>query len=269
MSWRLANAGDGYNPGALPGHGPAAGIMANWGPCMSRSGRLLRLMEFLRTRRRPVTAARLADELAVSERTIYRDVAELMAQGVPIEGGAGVGYVLKPGYFLPPLTFAREELEAIMLGLRYVDQRGDHVLKTAAKAARATIAGVLPPDAGMTLDLPLAMPGPAAPPFPDNVVELDRLRAAIRAQRRLEIVYADAAGRRSQRVVWPVQIGFMDSARVLAAWCEMRGAFRTFRTDRILSVVEGSRCPARRAELIVRLHEHLALSAEAQATDKT
>lgn len=236
---------------------------------MSRSGRLLSLMEILRTRRRPITAARLADELAVSERTIYRDVAELMAQGVPVEGGAGVGYVLRPGYFLPPLMFAREELEAIMLGLRYVDQRGDDVLKAAASAAKAKISAVLPPDASVTLDLPLAMPGPSAPSFPDNVVELNRLRAAIRAQRRLEIVYADAAGRRSQRVVWPVQIGFMDSARVLAVWCELRDAFRTFRTDRILSIVEGSHYPARRAELIRSLHEHLALSSHAQSAYKT
>ncbi|TDG04002.1 YafY family transcriptional regulator [Paraburkholderia guartelaensis] len=235
---------------------------------MSRSGRLLRLIEFLRTRRRPVTAARLADELAVSERTIYRDVAELMAQGVPVEGSAGVGYLLKPGYFLPPLMFAREELEAIMLGLRYVDQRGDDVLRTAAKAAKEKISAVLPPDAAVTLDLPLALPGPSATSFPDNVVELDRLRTAIRAQHRLEIVYADAAGRRSQRVVWPVQIGFMDSARVLAAWCELRGAFRTFRTDRILSVVEGSRYPARRAELIAGLHEHLARSTYEQDADR-
>jgi len=235
---------------------------------MSRSGRLLRLMEFLRTKRRPVTAARLADELAVSERTIYRDVAELMAQGVPIEGGAGVGYMLRPGYFLPPLMFEREELEAIMLGLRYVDQRGDDVLRAAVSAARAKISAVLPQDAGVTLDFPLAMPGPPASSFPDNAVELDCLRGAIRAQRRLEIVYVDATGHRSQRVVWPVQIGFMDSARVLGAWCELRGAFRTFRTDRILSVVVGSRYPARRAELIRGLHEHLARSAYVQAADK-
>ncbi|WP_322013828.1 YafY family protein [Paraburkholderia sp. J12] len=235
---------------------------------MSRSGRLLSLMEILRTRRRPVTAAWLAGELSVSERTIYRDVAELMAQGVPVEGGAGVGYLLRPGYFLPPLMFAREELEAIMLGLRYVDQRGDAVLKAAASAAKAKIGAVLPPDAGVTLDLPLAMPGPSPAPFPDNVVELDRLRAAIRAQRRLEIVYADAAGHHSQRMVWPVQIGFMDSARVLAAWCELRQDFRTFRTDRILSIVEGSQYPARRAELVRRLHEHLALSSQAQSADK-
>ncbi|MEX3940281.1 helix-turn-helix transcriptional regulator [Paraburkholderia sp. BR10937] len=164
--------------------------------------------------------------------------------------------------------FAREELEAIMLGLRYVDQRGDDVLIAAAKAARAKISAVLPPDAAVTLDLPLALPGPSATSFPDNVVELDRLRAAIRAQYRLKIVYADAAGRRSQRVVWPVQIGLMDSARVLAAWCELRGAFRTFRTDRILSVVEGSRYPARRAELIAGLHEHLARSTYEQTADK-
>lgn len=235
---------------------------------MSRSGRLLGLMEILRTRRRPVTAAQLAAELAVSERTVYRDVAELMAQGVPVEGGAGMGYVLKPGHFLPPLMFAREELEAIMLGLRYVDQRGDDVLKTAAAAALAKIAAVLPAQAGATLDVPLAMPGPPAPSFPDNVVELGRLREAIRAQRRLEIVYADATGRRSRRVVWPVQIGFMDSARVLAAWCELRQAFRTFRTDRILEATEGTHYPGRRAELMRGLHEHLTLAARAQAADR-
>jgi predicted DNA-binding transcriptional regulator YafY len=235
---------------------------------MSRSGRLLNLIEILRTRRRPVTAAQLADELAVSERTIYRDVAELVTQGLPVEGGAGVGYVLKHGHFLPPLMFASEELEAIMLGLRYVDQCGDDVLKTAAAAARTKIAAVLPPHAGATLDVPLAIPGPPAPSFPGNVVELGRLRAAIRAQHRLEIIYADAAGTRSQRVVWPVQIGFMDSARVLAAWCELRRAFRTFRTDRILSATEGTRYPGNRAELMRRLHEHLALSARAQAADK-
>ncbi|TDV05516.1 helix-turn-helix transcriptional regulator [Paraburkholderia caballeronis] len=235
---------------------------------MSRSGRLLSLMEILRTKRRPVTAAQLAAELSVSERTVYRDVAELAAQGVPVEGGAGVGYVLKPGHFLPPLMFSRDELEAIVLGLRYVDQRGDDVLKTAAAAALTKIAAVLPPQAGATLDAPLAMPGPPAPSFPDNVVELARLRDAIRAQRRLEIVYADAAGRRSRRVVWPVQIGFMDSARVLAAWCELREAFRTFRTDRILAATEGARYPARRADLLRGLHEQLALSARAPAADR-
>ncbi|PYE25457.1 putative DNA-binding transcriptional regulator YafY [Paraburkholderia silvatlantica] len=235
---------------------------------MSRSGRLLSLMEILRTRRRAVTAAQLAAELVVSERTIYRDVAELMAQGVPVEGGAGVGYVLKPGHFLPPLMFAREELEAIVLGLRYVDQRGDDVLRNASAAALAKIAAVLPPHAGPTLDVPLAMPGPPAASFPDNVVELSRLRAAIRAQRRLEIVYADAAGRSSRRVVWPVQIGFMDSARVLAAWCELRESFRTFRTDRILAATEGTRYPGRRAELMRGLHEHLALSVRGQTADK-
>jgi predicted DNA-binding transcriptional regulator YafY len=159
---------------------------------MSRSGRLLGLMEILRTRRRPVTAAQLAVELTVSERTIYRDIAELTAQGAAVEGSAGVGYVLKPGHFLPPLMFAREEVEAIPLGLRYVDQRGDDVLKTASAAALAKIVAVLPPLAGATLDAPLAMPGPPAPFFPDNVVELDRLRAAIRAQCRLETLVIPA-----------------------------------------------------------------------------
>ncbi|RFU45460.1 YafY family protein [Paraburkholderia sp. DHOC27] len=235
---------------------------------MARSGRLLRLTEILRTRRRAVTAAQLAAELVVSERTIYRDVAELMAQGVPIEGGAGVGYVLKRGHFLPPLMFAREELEAILLGLRYVDQRGDDVLKNASASALAKIAAVLPPHADTTLEMPLAMPGPPVASFPENAVELDILRAAIHAQRRLEIVYADATGKRTRRVVWPVQIGFMESARVLAAWCELRESFRTFRTDRIIEATEGSRYPGRRAELMRQLRENLALSTYAQTDRK-
>ncbi|WP_186051035.1 helix-turn-helix transcriptional regulator [Burkholderia gladioli] len=233
---------------------------------MSRSGRLLNLLELLRARRRPVTAAQLAADLAVSERTIYRDVAELIAQGAPIEGSAGVGYLLRAGHFLPPLMFAREEIEAIVLGLHYVDQRGDEILKTAAAAALAKIAAVLPPDAGATLDAPLAMPGPPAPSFPANVVELGRLRAAIRAERRLEIVYVDVVGSQSHRIVWPVQIGFMDNARVLAAWCELREAFRTFRTDRIQAATELDRYPARRAALMRGLHAQLALSL--QSPDK-
>jgi predicted DNA-binding transcriptional regulator YafY len=216
---------------------------------MSRSARLLDLLQALRGRRQPVTAAALAETLEVSERTIYRDIATLTASGAPIAGEAGVGYVLRPGFFLPPLMFSVDEVEAIMLGLRYVDQRGDAVLTGAATSALAKIAAVLPVDGQATLSAPLTMPGPP-PRFPDNAVPLTLLRAAIRAQHRLDIAYVDAQGRRSERAVWPIQLGFMDSARVLGAWCERRRDFRTFRTDRILSAVEGERYPARRADLL-------------------
>ena len=217
---------------------------------MSRSARLLLLLQNFRGRRRPVTAAELARDLEVSERTIYRDLAELAAQGAPIEGEAGVGYILRPGLFLPPLMLTEDEIEAVMLGLRYVDQRGDEVLTGAAATALAKIGSVLSSEAQAVLSSPVAIPGPGGHGFPENTVPLSDLRGAIRSQRRLRITYLDGQRIRTDRVVWPFQLGFTDSARVLAAWCETRRDFRFFRTDRILSAVFGERYPARRADLL-------------------
>ena len=217
---------------------------------MSRSARLLLLLQNFRGRRRPVTAAELARDLEVSERAIYRDLAELAAQGAPIEGEAGVGYILRPGLFLPPLMLTEDEIEAVMLGLRYVDQRGDEVLTGAAATALAKIGSVLSSEAQAVLSSPVAIPGPGGHGFPENTVPLSDLRGAIRSQRRLRITYLDGQRIRTDRVVWPFQLGFTDSARVLAAWCETRRDFRFFRTDRILSAVFGERYPARRADLL-------------------
>ena len=229
---------------------------------MSRSARLLLLLQALRGRRTPVTAAQLAEQLEVSERTVYRDVATLTAQGAPIEGEAGVGYILRPGLFLPPLMLDEDEIEAILLGLRYVDQRGDEGLRKAAVAALAKIGSVLPQQAQATLATPTTTTGPAADLFPENVVPLSRLRAAIRGQTRLEIDYRDAEGRSSRRIVKPVLLGFMDRARVLGAWCELRQDFRMFRTDRIVCADELDRYSERRSDLLRRLREHLDASAK-------
>jgi predicted DNA-binding transcriptional regulator YafY len=147
----------------------------------------LLLLQALSRRRRAVTAAQLARELEVSERTIYRDLAELAAQGAPVEGEAGVGYVLRPGFFLPPLTLNVDEAEAVQLGLQYVDQRGDEVLTRAAADALAKIASVLSRAGQEALTIPLAMPGPPGYGFPENAVPLEKLRAAIRSQTRLEL----------------------------------------------------------------------------------
>jgi predicted DNA-binding transcriptional regulator YafY len=223
---------------------------------MSRSARLLRLLQAMRGRRHPVTAARLAEELEVSERTIYRDVADLVAQGAPIGGEAGVGYILRPGLFLPPLMLSEDEVEAVMLGLRYVDQRGDPVLQAAAAVALAKISAVLSPEAQARMANPLTMPGPR-PAFPPNAAPLDELRTAVRGQVRLDITYDDEQGRRTRRVVWPVQLGFLDRVRVLSAWCELRQDFRTFRTDRIIAMTRMDRYPGRRADLARRLRAHL------------
>jgi predicted DNA-binding transcriptional regulator YafY len=227
---------------------------------MSRSARLLRILQALRGRRRPVTAAQLADEMEVSERTIYRDLAELTSQGAPIEGAAGVGYILRPGLFLPPLMLSEGETEAVLLGLRYVDQRGDEVLTKAAAVALAKIASVLPSEVQTALAFPFVMPGPPGRGFPPNKVPIARFRAAICSQTRLAIIYGDEKKRRSERVVWPIVLGFMDKARVLGAWCELRQDFRTFRTDRILSAKEGERFSGRRAELLRRFRAHLSSS---------
>ncbi len=221
----------------------------------------------MRGRHHAVTAARLAEQLEVSERTVYRDVADLMAQGAPIEGEAGVGYILRPGLFLPPLMLSEDEVEAVMLGLRYVDQRGDEVLQAAASVALAKIGAVLSPQAQAQITNPLSTPGPR-PKFPRNVAPLDRLRAAIRGQMRLDIHYQDEQGGRTRRVVWPVQLAFMDRARVLAAWCELRQDFRTFRTDRIISMTPRNRYPGRRADLARRLRAHLDGQANRESPDK-
>jgi predicted DNA-binding transcriptional regulator YafY len=224
---------------------------------LSRSVRLLALLQALRCRRHPVTAATLARELQVSERTIYRDLSQLAAQGAPVQGEAGVGYMLRPGLFLPPLMLTEDETEAVLLGLRYVDQRGDDVLTKAAANAHAKILTVLPQEGQIAAALPTTIPGPRAAGFPENKVPLTALRAAIRTCRRLAISYVDGERRQTQRVIWPIQLSFMDSARVVTGWCELRKAFRFFRTDRIASAEIGDRYPARRADLIRDFHAQL------------
>ena len=224
---------------------------------MSRSTRLLALLQALRRRRLPVTAATLAREMEVSERTIYRDLSELAAQGAPVEGEAGVGYILRPGLFLPPLMLTEDETEAVMLGLRYVDQRGDDILATAAENARAKIATVLSQERQDAALTPMTIPGPDGHGFPENKVPLNLLRFAIRTQKRLAINYIDGEERHTQRVVWPIQLGFMDNARVLTGWCELRQAFRFFRTDRIVAAELHDRYPARRADLVRDFHVQL------------
>ncbi|HTJ62546.1 MAG TPA: YafY family protein [Alphaproteobacteria bacterium] len=224
---------------------------------MGRANRLLALLQALRRRRHPVTAAVLAYELEVSERTIYRDLSGLAAQGAPIQGEAGIGYILRPGLFLPPLMLTEDETEAVLLGLRYVDQRGDEVLIQAAANARAKIADVLSREMQATAYAPLSIPGPGGIAFPENTVPLALLRSAIRTQKRLAIAYVDERERRTGRVVWPIQLGFMDNARVLTCWCELRQAFRFFRTDRILSATLQDRYPRRRADLLRDFHIQL------------
>lgn len=227
---------------------------------MSRTERLLDLLQALRRRRRPVAAARLAAELGVSERTIYRDIATLVGQGAAIEGEAGLGYVLRPGFVLPPLMFSDEEIEALVLGLRFVALRGDASLRVAAADVLAKVTDVLPAalrekadDSGLL----------AAPMAPAPLADLSELRRAIRIERRLHIAYADADGRASTRTIWPIALAYFERTRILAAWCETRQDFRHFRTDRILRADLGNETyPRRRRVLLAEWRQREGLAAQ-------
>lgn len=189
-------------------------------------------MQLLRRHRYPVAGAALADSLGVSLRTLYRDIAVLQAQGAHIEGAPGLGYVLKPGFLLPPLMFSEEEIEAIVLGSRWVAKRTDGALAEAAANALAKIAAVLPSDLRTSLEASTLLIGPGDP-LPPMIVDLTVIREAIRAERKLQLSYRDEAGRVSERVIWPFALGFFDRVRMIVAWCELRDGFRHFRADRI------------------------------------
>ena len=218
---------------------------------MSRAERLLELMQSLRLRRRPVAGQALAEELGISLRTLYRDIEALKAQGARIEGEAGFGYVLKPGFTLPPLMFSLEEVEALALGARWVEGRADKGLMKAARGALGKIAAVLPPERAEALDWP-TMLAAASRAGDSEAASLPVIREALTAGRKVRLAYVDKEGRSSARVVWPVALGFFDHARMLAAWCETRQAFRHFRLDRMAAVaVLDERPPKPRRALLL------------------
>lgn len=217
---------------------------------MSRSQRLLDLIQILRRHRRPVSGATLADESGVSLRTLYRDIETLKAQGAHIDGEAGVGYVLRPGFMLPPLMFTEEEIEALVLGSRWVADRADTQLGDAARNALAKIAVVLPDDLRTSLDTSSLLIGPCDP-ISAGDAELASIRAAIRAERKLQIVYSDGKKAQTRRLIWPIALAFFDRVRMVVAWCELRNGYRHFRTDRIAALKPTSkRYPRRRQALL-------------------
>lgn len=217
---------------------------------MSRTERLLDLIQILRRHRFPISGAVLADKLGISLRTLYRDIATLQAQGANIEGEAGVGYVLRPGFTLPPLMFSIEEIEAIVLGSRWVADRADTELKHAAQNALAKIAAVLPSELYEQLEVPglLIAPGQVVESRDTDFI---LIRKAMRLEKKLQMDYQDVNGVSSQRIVWPLALGFFEQVRILIAWCELRNDFRHFRVDRILQLeLLDVRCPERRQTLL-------------------
>ena len=218
---------------------------------MSRSERLLDLLQTLRRHRQPVSGRRLAAETGVSIRTLYRDIASLQAQGAHIEGEPGLGYMLRPGFMLPPLMFSEDEIEALVLGSRWVADRGDERLGAAARDALAKIAAVLPADLRESLDATALLVGPSASGAVESV-DLGVIRKAIRTERKLSITYRDGKAQASERVIWPFALGFFERVRVVAAWCELRQGFRHFRTDRIAELVPVAMRYPRRRQVLLR-----------------
>jgi len=201
---------------------------------MSRSHRLFDLLQELRRRRGTVSGGALARELDVSLRTIRRDIATLQAMGADIDGEPGVGYILRPGFVLPPLSFTEEEIQALVVGAQWVNRQTDEALARAVQNALAKIHGVLSPDMRRALDdsaLFVSRSQAAA-----SGVDLARVRRALREQWKMRITYADEDDTPMDRTLWPIMLGFIENQRFIAGWCELTSDFRLFRTDRILKV---------------------------------
>lgn len=203
---------------------------------MSRALRLNQLLQVLRRHRRPVAGQALAEELGISLRTLYRDIETLREQGADLRGEAGVGYQLEPGDVLPPLTLPPAEIDALVLGLRWVAARTEPALAEAARDALARIAHVLPAARREALRDSGLRAGPSRTTAKVPPARLQAVREAVGTQQRLQFAYEDAQGRRTERVVWPFALGYFDEVPMLAAWCEGREDFRHFRLDRIRHV---------------------------------
>jgi predicted DNA-binding transcriptional regulator YafY len=200
---------------------------------MRRADRLFEIIQILRRTRRPLTAAGIATELETSKRTVYRDIAALIGQRVPIRGEAGMGYVLEGGFDLPPLMLTPDEIEAAVLGAQWVAAQGDTALVKAANDLVAKIGAVVPE----RLRPFVLEPATGAPPRwnnPPDRLDMARLRTWIHTGRKIGLRYRDEHDRESERIVWPVIVGYLDAVRHLIAWCELRQDFRNFRTDRVI-----------------------------------
>lgn len=203
---------------------------------MRRADRLFQIVQYLRGGRL-VTAAQLAGSLEVSERTVYRDIADLQACGVPIDGEAGVGYVLRAGFDLPPLMFTRDEIAAIVAGARFVRAFGGAAMARAAEEALVKIEAVLP-DAERHRAGQVEIHAMGSEMTRAVRTRIDEIDAAVEGRRRLRMAYQDAEARPTERTVRPLGLWFWGKVWTLVAWCELRDDFRMFRVDRIERLVD-------------------------------
>lgn len=200
---------------------------------MRRAERLFQIIQILRRSTRPVTAQDIAQELEVSPRTIYRDIADLIGQRVPVHGEAGLGYLLDDSFDMPPLMLTPEEIEAAVLGAQWVAGRGDPALAAAARDLIAKITSVVPERLRPFLVNP-ATGVPSRPQATPDAIDLAQTRRWIHEGRKIALTYRDEKGAVSERVIWPIILGYFEATRMLAAWCEVRQDFRHFRTDRVV-----------------------------------
>ena len=203
---------------------------------MRRADRLFDIIQALRAASAPLTAAQIADQLEVTTRTIYRDIASLQASRVPIEGAAGLGYVLRQGFDLPPLMFTRDEIEAILVGARLIKRTGDPGLQAAAQGVLSKLSVALPVHLRDHLDLAPVYVSPFGATTPSRA-DPDAIRMAIRERRKIRLDYVDGDGSPTDRVVRPLAMAYFVEATLLCGWCELRQDHRNFRLDRIEGMV--------------------------------
>jgi predicted DNA-binding transcriptional regulator YafY len=203
---------------------------------MRRADRLFQIIQVLRSASSPMTGDAIAAELETSRRTIYRDIATLIGQRVPIRGEAGIGYVLERGFDMPPLMLTPNEIEAVVLGSQWVVGHADPALSRAALSVLTKVTCVLPERLRGVIDDPSVGTPPARGGRQVCGTDIARLRAWSRQGFKLGIRYVDAAGLASERTVWPFLIGYVENMQALMAWCELRQDFRIFRMDRIIAV---------------------------------
>ncbi len=200
---------------------------------MRRGDRLFEIIEILRRARGPISGQSIGAELGVTKRTIYRDIAALMAQGVPIEGEAGVGYILEAGFHMPPLMLTSDEIEAAILGAQWVRTRGEPEMALAAEKLLSKIETVSPSRFQTSFVEPTTSVAPVD--AQQEPLSAARVRQAIRGRFKIAVTYRDGSGAVTERILWPILLGYRDAGRIIAAWCELRQGFRYFRMERIVA----------------------------------
>jgi predicted DNA-binding transcriptional regulator YafY len=224
---------------------------------LRRADRLFDILRILRSAVGPLTAAAIADQLEVTVRTIYRDVATMQARRIPIEGAPGVGYILRSGFELPPLMFTDDEAEAIAVGVRLLARTGDPGLQKAAESVLSKVTQVVPDLLREYLSATPIYVSKSGAPVPARRDLPTVIRHAIRDNCKMRISYEDESGRRTERVIQPFAVAYYVEATLVCAWCELRDAIRHFRTDRVLGAeVLTEHCTIPEAVIADWLSEH-------------